>query len=204
MTPLLDSMNKTARRRLLDDLNYLNMGEIKKFCDKHSIPYKIRIQGSDGELKGTPDHDRKGVILERIRHYLSTGTVPSATVFPMSVVNFDPPPSKLKPNDKLYYGQYDKNSRAMIDLLKQLTGGRFKNGAVARIIAREFWSKGKAPTYSEFASAWLQATGNHKRPNPEWAFLSDLAEKKDVSGWKQKRIEKARRVLQILARLDPK
>ena len=204
MTSLLGSLNETTRRQFLDDLNYLNMNEIKTFCDKHSIPYKIWIREKDGKLRRTPDQDRKGVVLERIRYYFSTGRVARATVFSMSVVNFEQPPSKVKPSDKLYYGQYDKNNRGMIDLLKRLTNGRFKNGAIARIVAREFWSKGKAPTYREFAMTWLEATDNHKRPNPEWAFLSDLAEKNDVSGWKRMRIEKARGVIRILAQLDSK
>jgi hypothetical protein len=204
MTSFLGKLDETTRRRILDDLNYLNMSEIKRFCDKHSIPYRIWIQASDGALQRTPDQDRKGIILERIRHYLSTGSVPHATIFPMSVVNFDKPPLEIKPSDNLCYGQYDKNNRRMIDLLKRLTNGRFRNGAIARIIAREFWSKGKAPTYREFAVAWLEASDNHKRPNPEWAFLSDLAQKNNVSRWKQQRIEKAKDVLRILAQLDPK
>ncbi len=204
MASLLSGLSKTERRQLLEDLNYLNMSEIKRFCDRHSIPYKIWIEAAHGERRRTPDNDRKGIILKRVRHYISTGKVPDATVFTMSVVNFDKLPSKIKSTDKLFYGQYDKNSRRMTAMLKQLTNGEFKNGAVARIVAREFWSSGKAPTFEEFAAAWMKAMDTHKRPNPEWAFLSDLAEKKDVSNWKQKRVEKAKQVLQVLARMDGK
>jgi hypothetical protein len=63
----------------------------------------------------------------------------------------------------------------MANVLKKLTDGRFKNGAIARILARDFWSKGIAPTYEEFASAWVAASDDHTQPNPEWAFLSDRA-----------------------------
>jgi len=202
MTSLLADLSDKERRQLLDDLNYLNMSEIKKFCDNHSIPYTIWIQAPDGALKKTPDRDRKGVILDRIRHYLLTGDVLKATIFPAEVVNLAKPSSKIGPSDRLYYGQYDKHSGKMTGILKQLTGGKFKNGATARIVAREFWSKGRAPTYEEFASAWLHAVENHKRPNPEWAFLSDLAEKGNSSGWKQKRIEIARKVLRVLSALE--
>ena len=204
MAVLFAKLNETTWRRILEDLNYLNMSEIKRFCDKHSIPYRIWIQASDGELQKTPDLDRKGIILDRMRQYLSTGNVPHATVFPMNVVNFDKPPLAIKPGDKLYYGQYDKTNRGMINLLTRLTNGRFTNGAIARILAREFWSKGKAPTYKEFAAAWVAATDNHTRPNPEWAFLSDLARKNDVSRWKEQRTKKAKDVLRIVNRLDPK
>jgi hypothetical protein len=87
--------------------------------------------------------------------------------------------------------------------LKDLTGGRFKNGAVARILARSFWICGKAPTFHEFASAWLQAASEHTRPNPEWAFLSDRASKGAVPDWKKLRAIKAKKVMKALANLIP-
>jgi hypothetical protein len=73
---------------------------------------------------------------------LTTGKVLDATCFPVSVVCFDDLPKKIKPTDRLFYGQYCKKSIAILDLLAELTGGQFKNGAIARILAREFWSKG--------------------------------------------------------------
>jgi hypothetical protein len=38
---LLSALSKIEQRELLADLNYLNMGEIRGFCKKHSIPYAI-------------------------------------------------------------------------------------------------------------------------------------------------------------------
>ncbi|RFA30022.1 hypothetical protein CAI21_07335 [Alkalilimnicola ehrlichii] len=78
----------------------------------------------------------------------------------------------------------------MIALLKQLTSGAFKDGAIARILLNEFWSNGVAPTYREYAAAWLRAKEAHTRPNPEWAFLSDKADLKDTKDWKQLRTKK--------------
>ena len=140
-------------------------------------------------------------MLDRIRHYLRTGEVLDATCFPASVVCFADPPKTIKPTDRLFYGQYDKKSTAMIGLLEELTGGQFKNGAIARILARDFWSKGIAPTFQEYAAAWLLAKENHQRPNPEWAFLSDRARHENTSDWKQVRALKAKRVLTILDNL---
>jgi hypothetical protein len=137
------------------------MHEIKAYCNKHAIPYSIWIGTKDGSRRKTQDDDRKGVILDRIRHYLRTGKVLDATCFPASVVCFDALPKRIKPTDRLCYGQYDKSNVAMVRLLQKLTGGRFKHGAIARILAREFWSKGSAPTLSEFALAWLQAVESH-------------------------------------------
>ena len=89
----------------------------------------------------------------------------------------------------------------MLDLMKRLTGAKFRNGAIARILARQFWSKGTAPTYREFAAAWLKAVAEHKRPNPEWAFLSDRSHGADTTNWKQLRNKKARQVLEVLYKL---
>jgi hypothetical protein len=195
-------LTKGEQKKLLDDLNYLNTTEIKSLCKRHSIPYKIAIETRDGDRRTTKDVDRKGVILKRIRHFLQTGIVLEQTCFPAGVVCFDPLPKTITQDDRLFYGQYDKTNRKLIALLKSLTGGQFENGAIARILARDFWSKGEAPTLREYASAWVQASREHTRPNPEWAFLSDRANKLAVSDWKQLRVHKASKVMKLLDQID--
>ncbi len=185
----------------MDDLNYLNTAEIKFFCKRHSIPYTIAIETRGGSGRKTIEHDRKGVILKRIRHFLKTGTIWGETRFPAKIVCFDAPRETLTANNKLFYGQYTKTNRAMIALLKTLTDGEFRNGAIARILARGFWSKGQAPTFKQYASAWLQAAKNHRRPNPEWAFLSDRARGTAPPNWKTLRSKKAATVIKILNRI---
>lgn len=204
MASLLSKLSQAEQRELLADMNYLNMGEIKTLCKKHDIPYVIWIEARDQGRRKTRNEDRKGVVLDRLRQYLKTGTIPAATCFPASVVCFDEPPAKIKVTDRLFYGQYDPKRNGMVPLLEKLTGGKFKHGALARILAREFWSKGIAPTYQEFASAWLRAQADHTRPNPEWAFLSDRSAGKETANWRQLRTRKARRVLSLLDRLERK
>jgi hypothetical protein len=201
MPSLISNLTEVEQQNLLEDLNYLNIGEIKGFCKRHCIPYSIWIETTNGDYKKTSDDDRKGVILERIRHYLRTGKILGPTSFPASVVCLDSPAIGIKASDRLRYGQYDKNGDAMVGLLRKLTNGQFENGAVARILARDFWSRGVAPTYQEYAAAWMVAREDHKRPNPEWAFLSDRADRKDTTSWKQLREEKAKQVLKILDHL---
>ena len=195
---MISSLPPKEQQELLDDLNYLNLSEIKLFCNRHSIPYRIAIETPEGTRKITREDDRKGVILSRVRHFLRTGEILEGTSFKATVVCLDPLPKKITARDRLFYGQYDKSNRAMISVLRSLTGGEFKNGAVARILARDFWSKGKAPTFQEYASAWLRAVGEHTKPNPEWAFLSDRANKKNISDWKRFRKGKASRVMKTL------
>jgi hypothetical protein len=193
---------KSDQTELLDDLNYLNSTEIKSFCNRHSIPFKIAIETIDGSRRMTKDIDRKGVMLKRIRHFLRTGLVLEQTCFPAAIVCFDPLPHEITPNDRLFYGQYDKQNSRLITLLKSLTNGQFEDGAIARILARQFWSKGEAPTLREYASAWIEASREHTRPNPEWAFLSDRANKLGVPDWKRLRVHKASKVMKLLNQID--
>lgn len=202
MTSLLSKLSKAEQRELLDDLNYLNMEEIKSYCRRHAISFVIFIEAEDGTRRRTPHEDRKGVVLDRIRSYLRTGKIPGPTCFPASVVRLersDEPPS---PEDRLFYGQYEKKNGRMGELLERLTAGKFKDGAIARILAREFWSRGIAPTYSEFAAAWIDAVEAHNRPNSEWAYLADRADHRDTSDWKRLRETKAKKVLTLLKGLS--
>jgi hypothetical protein len=197
----ITKLPKEKRRKFLDDLNYLNTAEIKRFCKKHAIPYAIVMETKDGRRKKTREDDRKGVMLARVRHFLQTGELLKETCFPSGVVCFDSLPRKLGAADRLFYGQYDKANRNLIALLRDLTGGQFRNGAIARILAREFWSRGEAPTLEEFATAWLRASEAHTKPNPEWAFLSDLSSKAEISDWKKRRAKTAARVIRMLDRI---
>jgi hypothetical protein len=108
MASLISAFSQSEQQELLQDLKYLNMNEIKIFCKKHSIPFTIWIETEDHSRRKTRDEDRKGVILNRIRHYLKTGVVPAATCFPTSVVCFDEPLKNIESTDRLFYGQYDK------------------------------------------------------------------------------------------------
>jgi hypothetical protein len=203
MASLISKLSPTQRRELLADLNYLNLVEIKTFCRQRGIPYTIWIETSAGDRLKTREDDRKGVILERIRTYLKTGTIPGPTCFAASVVNHDEPPTNPKATDRLFYGHYDPARKSLLALLSKLTAGKFRHGALARILARDFWSKGLAPTYAEFAAAWLDVASSHTRPNPEWAFLSDRSDGKETADWRQLRISKSKHVLGILYRIAP-
>ena len=47
----------------------------------------------------------------------------------------------------MYYRWYGREHQGGIRLLRELTGGRFENGAVVRVLAMTFWSRGAAPTF---------------------------------------------------------
>jgi hypothetical protein len=199
--PPISRLPKGERKQFLADLNYLNTSEIKAFCKRHALPYTIAIETVDGRRQSTQEDDRKGVMLDRVRYFLRTGMVLRETCFRPSVVSFDRLPPDPSPDDKLCYGQYKKTSLDLIALLKGLTHGHFRDGAVARILLRDFWTRGKAPTIREFAAAWQQASQEHTEPNPEWAFLSDRARKTAGADWKKMRARRAAAMIKTLAKI---
>lgn len=90
-----------------------------------------------------------------------------------------------------------------MQLLRDLTDGRFKDGAVARVLAMEFWSRGEAPTFEEFARSWTKAKAEEHRLTPEYAYLTDLKHCGAASDWKAVRTAKAKSALKTLARIAP-
>lgn len=195
MSGLLLHLTPEDREQLLDDLSYLNLSEIRSFCNRHSIPYKIIAEPPDGRDMVTVDTDRKPVILQRVRHYLQTGEVLEATRIPSHIVRSKGPPDQLTLADRLYYRWYNKTYQQVIALLEELTGGRFRNGALARVLIMEYWTKGEAPTFEEFAQAWLAAKDRDRDlMSPDYAFLADLQRGEAGPDWKVLRKRKAQAV----------
>jgi len=73
------------------------------------------------------------MMLGRVRHFLTTSAVPTGTCFPAAVVSFDPGCEPLAADDPLVYGQYNKGNCAVMSILRDLTEGKFRNGAIAHI-----------------------------------------------------------------------
>ena len=86
MPNLLTKLTKDAKARFLEELNYLNLAEIRGFCSDHGIPYKILAEYPDGGMKVTKDVDRKPIVLARVRHYLATGKAGQLTFIPKQIV----------------------------------------------------------------------------------------------------------------------
>ncbi|MDA7980056.1 MAG: hypothetical protein MPJ50_14915 [Pirellulales bacterium] len=199
MPSLIGHLRPTEQQALLDDLNYLNMSEFRGFCDRHDIPYTIWIETASGEHKRTRDTDRKAIVLDRIRNYLKTGNIAPATSFAYRIVRVGvDPPAVFQPGHRLYYGWYNKKNQALMEFLKSLTGDQFRDGAVARLLMRDFWTAGHAPTLRQFATAWQKAQQQGLGEHPECAWLTDRAHKTAGKDWKAKRVQIASRVLAIL------
>src|SRR5262245_45632101 len=201
---LLSQLTKNERACLLAELNYMNLGEIRDFCSKRGIPFRVVAEYPSGKLKATPDTDRKPIVLARIRRYLMTGEVGRSTRIPAKIVREEIPPPRLGPRSRLYYRWYAKEHHGVMRLLRDLTAGRFRDGAVARVLAMEFWTRGQAPTFEEFARSWTKAKAEqHRLLTPEYAYLTDLKHQRADGDWKRLRRAKARSALKTLARIAP-
>src|SRR4051812_21522953 len=97
MSNFLSQLTKSERARLLEELNYMNLKEIRRFCSERAIPYRIVAEYSNGRVKATKDTDRKPIVLARVRHYLTTGQVGQPTRIPSQVVREENPPARLGP-----------------------------------------------------------------------------------------------------------
>jgi len=204
MPDLLSQLEPKERARLLEDLNYLNLQEIRSFCTPRGIPYRIVAEQEDGKLAATKDTDRKPVVLARLRHFLTTGEPGEATRISARIVRKDAPPASPNAGDRLYYRWYAKEHGGVLSKLRELTDGVFSDGAVARVLAMEFWTRGEAPTLAQFAEAWVKAKSDeHKLLTPEYAYLTDLQRNQAGSDWKQVRIARARSALETLERIGP-
>ena len=204
MANFLSQLSASERARLLEELNYMNLEEIRGFCSQRGIPHRIMADSADGKMKATKDADRKPIVLARVRRYLTTGHVGQPTRIPAQIVRKESPPARPGPRDRLYYRWYAKEFEGVMRLLRDLTAGRFKDGAVARVLAMEFWTRGEAPTFEEFARSWTKAKAEeHRLLTPEYAYLTDLKHHRANSEWKAIRKAKAESALKTLARVAP-
>lgn len=189
------------KEKIFLDMNYLNMQELKKFCNQYHIPYFIYVKTTNGTLKKTNVLERKGMILTKIKKFITTKKIPKPTVFPKNVVTEKELPKNLTAKDLVLYGQYKNGDEQILKLIKQLTDGQFKFGAIAQEVTRDFWSRGKEVNYEQFAKLWLKALAEHKKPNEEWAFLVDRHKGLDIKNWKELRNKKANEVMKVLNKI---
>jgi hypothetical protein len=199
--PLLATLEPHETERLLADIYYLNTAELRGFCNAHGIPYTIQIESGDGRFTRSKDADRKGIVIDRIVHFLKTGNVKPATTFRNQVVSSKELGRAPLESDPVRYGEYKNHDAATLKLMKQLTDRKFEFGAIAQEVLRACWSRNQAPSYREFARLWEKAAAEHSKPNPEWAFLTDLAQGTAGGDWKKLRSQKASAVLWLLAKI---
>jgi hypothetical protein len=86
MSNRLSQLTKSEQTRLLEELNYMNLAEIRGFCSERGIPFRIVAEYPNGKVKTTKDTDRKPIVLARVRRYLATGRAAQPTCIPAKIV----------------------------------------------------------------------------------------------------------------------
>ena len=203
MASLLGKPTDSQRTELLENMYYLNMQELREFCDARGIPYAIYFETEDGRVRKSRDADRKGIVIDCVVHFLKTGSIKPRTVFTKSVVRLQPTDSAPTESDRTFYGRYKDSDSNFLKLMRRLTSGTFEAGAISQEVLRACWTRGEAQTYREFAKLWLQSREDHTKPNPEWAFLTDRTKGIAGTDWKQLRIKKANDAISVLRKIAP-
>jgi hypothetical protein len=201
VSSLLGKLTDSERTELMANIYYLNMQELREFCDLHGIPYAIYFETEGGRVRKSRDADRKGIVIDRIVHFLKTGTLKPRTLFAKSVVSFQPMRLRLRESDRVFYGQYKDSDPGFLALMKSLTDGTFEAGAISQEVLRACWTRSEAPTYHEFARLWMKAREDHTKPNPEWAFLTDRAKGVAGTDWKKLRNKKASAAIAVMKKI---
>lgn len=189
------------RQQLVALVQYLNLEEMRDFCRKHAIPRMIRVETPSGALRKTADRDRKDIVLRRVLAYALDGRREGPTVYAKNIVDSSPLSRPLTARTRLHYNQYEKHNPNFVRALQGMTDGGFRTGMIARLVLRDFWTAGKAPTMRQFADAWMNASAAHVRPRAEGAYLADRFDGLAGSDWKQVRKKKAAEALRQLEAL---
>ena len=162
-------------------LVFLNMKQLKSICDKYSIFYNIFIE-KDNKILKTSEVDHKETIINNISYYLKKNKVPPKTLYSEKIINFDKL-DKVSKDDIIYYGQYKTTNKNILNLLKGLTDGKFKFGAISQKIIRKTWKNNKLITYKDFAKLWANENKKGEINYPELAYNQFMKKHGSTEEW---------------------
>lgn len=195
---MLTNLSKKQQEEFFSALYYMNMAEIKEFCNKHKIPAT----------------DKKGPIIERIKHYLLTGEILSPPILPAIAKAKKDRDYPLKPNALILKGAYINDLQTR-QFFQKLIGSHFHFTAFGQDWILERWYAGKPPTYAEFAKFWEKEFSKRKNskanPRQEWAYLNFLQRYQKINpnisraetmvAWEKKRALEAAKAKKILGKI---
>ena len=162
-------------------LVFLNMNQLKSICDNYGIYYKIFIEKDSKEIK-TNEIDHKETIINNISYYLKKKKVPQKTLYTKKIINFGNL-DKVSKDDFIYYGQYKTTNKIILNLLKELTDGKFKFGAISQKIIRKVWKNNKLITYENFAKLWEEENKKGEINYPELAYNQFMKKHGSTEEW---------------------
>lgn len=183
------------QKELFDALYFMSPAELKKICEKYSLP----------------TNGMKGDIINRLKHFFETGKI---LLLPKIPAHAKAQPGKTYPlsaQTLILKGAYKNDLKTRL-FFKKLIGPHFHFTAFGLDWIRQRWLAGKPPTYQQFADFWHNENQRRKKenvqPKQEWAYLSFIqrylakhpnAKRAEIAKkWKEERKIQTAKVLKLL------
>lgn len=179
-----------------ENIYYLNISELKSLCELLRCPYEIFLR-IDNKYSTTGSCDRKKILIKRIIDVLN-GKKVHKTVYKESVIKLNSVKVRFNKNDLVRYGEYKNGNQNILKLLKTLTDGKFKFGALSCELADKYWRQGIAPSFQEFAKKYMIELG--KDPHPEWKYIDFIRKGGTIKEWKKKRNNVSKKIINMITK----
>lgn len=158
----------------------LNIGQLKKMCDKLNVDYHIYIETNENTKKIT-DTLHKEFIIHKILNVLK-GNEDKKVIYLKKIQNYNDT-NNLQETDFIYYGQYSTTNKNVKKLLMKLTNNKFKFGAISQKIIKKYWMNNKMLTYKKFSTLWLKEHDKGNIDYDELAYNKFMKEYGDKNKW---------------------
>lgn len=180
---------------LKNALLFLHVAELQDVCEKLSLPTR----------------GKKGVLVGRVMHFLTTGQIVLEAPVPKQSYSQKGVTYPLAPATIMRKGAY-KNDLATRLFFKKLIGEHFHFTAFGIDWLNERWQEGTPPTYQEFAGMWKKEYAHRKAegttPKEEWAYINfvqktlhknpELSRVALTQAWEQERGRQVKRAQKII------
>ena len=191
-------LSKHQLIKLKQSLLFLNMSELRDLCIQLAL-------GHTG---------KKILLIERILHFLSTGTSVKELSIPAISQAQRNTIYPLTPNTLILKGSY-KNDLQTRNFFKSLIGGHFHFTAFGIDWINQRWLAGNPPTYQDYADMWQREYTHRKlhgsTPKEEWAYINFIQKfmkryptatrDKSLTAWEQERLKHVKIVEKIIQNL---
>ena len=191
----MNSLSNQDLKELFDALHFMNMKELRQWCNTHNIPSK----------------ENKVALIEKIMHFIKTGAILPVQELPAISRAQKGKDYPLHEGTLILLGFF-KNDLKTRNFFKKLIGNHFHFTAFGIDWINERWQAGKPPTYKEFAQMWQREYERRKKtkaqPKKEWALLTfiqqyqeknhDASKQEVMHAWKKEREKQVKRAQELL------
>lgn len=180
------------------DLNYLNMQEIRSLAVHCKLPIHIHYQNQKNKIVKNSDIESKRYLLDKIFDYINGKRNFKPIIYSRQVVSFEPFKEIYFKTDLVLYRDFKSTNKSLAQFLKKITDNKFYFGAIAFIEAHKLWRRGKIVTLQEYVKIWNKALDAHENPLAEWAFMCEMQKGMSKEEWKIYRQNKANTIIAAL------